>query len=38
MVVISFLGSVGMEAVVQRAAELLKRYAGASGIETGVVA
>ena len=37
MVVISFLGSEGMEAVVQRAAGLLERYAGATGVETGVV-
>jgi DNA/RNA-binding domain of Phe-tRNA-synthetase-like protein len=37
MVVISFLGSEGMEAVVQRAAGLLERYAGAKGVESGVV-
>ncbi len=38
MVVISFLGSEGMEAVVQRAAGLLEKYAGATGLETGLVA
>jgi DNA/RNA-binding domain of Phe-tRNA-synthetase-like protein len=37
MVVISFLGSDGMEAVVERAAGLLKKYAGATGVEMGVV-
>jgi DNA/RNA-binding domain of Phe-tRNA-synthetase-like protein len=37
MVVISFLGGDGMEAVVQRAAGLLEKYAGATGVETGVV-
>jgi DNA/RNA-binding domain of Phe-tRNA-synthetase-like protein len=38
MVVISFLGSDGMDAVLQRAAGLFERYASASGIATGVVA
>lgn len=37
MVVISFLGSEGMEGVVQRAAGLLENHAGAAGIEIGVV-
>src|SRR5208282_4936832 len=37
MVIISFLGAEGMEAVVGRAAGLLERYAAAAGIESGVV-
>jgi len=37
MVIISFLGGERMEAVVQRARELLETYATATGIETGVV-
>ncbi len=37
MVIISFLGSVGMDAVVQRAVVLLEKYAGATVVETGVV-
>jgi DNA/RNA-binding domain of Phe-tRNA-synthetase-like protein len=37
MVVISFLGSEGMDGVVQRPAGLLAKYAGATGVETGVV-
>ena len=36
MVVISFLGAVGMEAVLGRAAGLLEMYAAATEIETGV--
>ncbi len=38
MVVISFLGCEAVEAALQRAVELLKRYAAAREIETGVVA
>jgi DNA/RNA-binding domain of Phe-tRNA-synthetase-like protein len=38
MVVISFLGSDGMDAVLHRAAGLFERYAAASGIAAGVVA
>ena len=37
MVVISFLGSTGLDGVGQRAVGLLERYAGAGEIETGVV-
>ncbi len=37
MVIISFLGSEGMEATLQRAVGLLERYAAAREIETGVV-
>jgi hypothetical protein len=37
MVVISFLGSEGMEAALQRAAGLLERYVAARGIETGAL-
>ena len=37
MVVISFLGSRGLEGAGQRAVGLLERYAGATEIETGVV-
>jgi DNA/RNA-binding domain of Phe-tRNA-synthetase-like protein len=37
MVIISFLGSEGMEAASQRAAGLLERYVAASDIEVGVV-
>jgi DNA/RNA-binding domain of Phe-tRNA-synthetase-like protein len=37
MVVISFLGSKGLNGAVQRAAELLKKYAQATAVETGLV-
>jgi DNA/RNA-binding domain of Phe-tRNA-synthetase-like protein len=37
MVIISFLGSEGMEAALQRAVGLLERYVAARDIETGVV-
>jgi hypothetical protein len=37
MVIISFLGSEGMEAALQRAVGLLERYVAAREIETGVV-
>jgi hypothetical protein len=37
MVIISFLGSEGLEAALQRAAGLLERYVAAREIETGVV-
>jgi DNA/RNA-binding domain of Phe-tRNA-synthetase-like protein len=37
MVVISFLGGVGMEAIVQRSSGLLEKYAGAMNIEKGIV-
>jgi DNA/RNA-binding domain of Phe-tRNA-synthetase-like protein len=37
MVVISFLGSEGMEAVVLRAAGLLEKHSGATGVEKGIV-
>ena len=37
MVVISFLGSKGLDEAVQRAAGSLERYAGAKGLETGNV-
>jgi DNA/RNA-binding domain of Phe-tRNA-synthetase-like protein len=37
MVIISFLGSEGMEAALQRAAGLLERYVAASDIEVGMV-
>jgi len=38
MVIISFMGAVGMDAVVQRAVGLLEERAAASEIETGIVA
>jgi hypothetical protein len=37
MVIISFRGSEGMEAALQRAAGLLERYVAASDIEVGMV-
>ena len=37
MVIISFLGAVGMDMALERAAGLLERYAAASGIEKGMV-
>jgi DNA/RNA-binding domain of Phe-tRNA-synthetase-like protein len=37
-VIISFLGTEGMDVALQRVAGLLARYAAATGIETGVVA
>ena len=37
MVIISILGSEGMEAALQRAAGLLERYVAASDIEVGMV-
>ena len=33
----SFLGSVGVESVVQRTVGLLEQYTGAAGVETGMV-
>ncbi len=37
MVIISFLGAVGLDAALERATGLLERYAAASGIEKGMV-